>query len=185
MRSCAERLGPHAGHDCQIRRFDSALDFSSTFRAGIFQTRYGPEAAGLGGCRLGRNLVPVGCMIHFPHQVPYLRAASPEEQRFQQDVLAKNRFLKKCYWYLLSWKIPLSVATVIASWWQDLGAHEMAGKGQEFPNAVIQMPSSNYVYVRERDSCSRVALLRVPPTLGLSNRKDLHLVLLSASLLLL
>lgn len=74
-----------------------------------------------------------------------------------------------------SWKIPLSVATVIASWWHDLQTHGTAGKGQEFPNAVIQMPSSSYVYVKERDSLGRTNMVGwgLPPVVVEALTKEL------------
>jgi len=49
------------------------------------------------------------------------------------------------------WKMPLSVARVLVSWWRGLEAHGRSGKGRKFISVVIAMSSSKYVDIKELD----------------------------------
>jgi hypothetical protein len=48
-----------------------------------------------------------------------------------------------------SWKMPRSVATLIAYWWNYQG--DYSEKEKRFTNLVISMPSSGHVEVKELD----------------------------------
>jgi len=79
-----------------------------------------------------------------------------EAYRVEIIVLDPNTFELKLYDSMedkryRSWKIPMSVATAIASWWQEQGPYGMSREGKRTASVLISMLSSEHVDIKEFD----------------------------------